>query len=57
MTPYADANFFANLLLELPHSRDAVALAEESESRGDPPMAGLSHAPHGSDERPSTPRL
>jgi predicted nucleic acid-binding protein len=37
MTPYADANFFANLLLELPHSHEAVALAGEAESCGAPP--------------------
>jgi predicted nucleic acid-binding protein len=37
MIPYADANFFTNLLLTLPLTSQAIILASEAEKRGDSP--------------------
>ncbi len=38
MKPYADTNFFTRYYLELPESSRVLALAEEAESSGAPPL-------------------
>ena len=37
MKPYADTNFFTNLLLSLPQTTKALVLAEKAQERGDAP--------------------